>query len=478
MAIRQREVSCQEVMTAYLDHIEKLNPEVNALVSMRPRVDVLAEAAHKDALLAAGTYQGWMHGFPHAVKDLADAKGLKTTLGFFRPPFDAEPATADALVVERIRAAGAIFIGKTNTPEFGLGSHTYNKVFGTTLNAYDQTSSAGGSSGGAAVAVALRMVPVADGSDFFGSLRNPTGWNNVMGLRPSFGRVPGNNLDAFVQQGGTEGPIARNARDLSLLLRTMAGYDARAPLSIDDNGAGPVSSPNGLRGRRIAWMGDLGGYLPMEPEVLSVCRAALGGFTRLGMDVDEVSELPSSGSFKGNADLWPTWLVFRHWLIGGTLKQHYDNPTLRAQMKPEAIYEIDGLLSGADGNRAISGLDTYTGSVQRTAMYQAFRELFETYDYVVLPTAQLFPFAAEEHWPREVNGTAMSSYHRWMEVTAIGTLLNAPTLAVPAGFGRTGLPMGLQVIGRNHDDWGLLELAEGWDRVTSWSRRLPPLLGS
>lgn len=479
VAIRQREVSCREVMTAYLDHIERVNPKVNAIVSMRPRRDLLAEAAHKDALLAAGTHQGWMHGFPHAVKDLADVKGFKTTLGFFRPPFDARAATADALVVERIRAAGAIFIGKTNTPEFGLGSHTYNRVFGTTLNAYDQTRSAGGSSGGAAVAVALRMVPVADGSDFFGSLRNPPGWNNVMGLRPSFGRVPGNNADVFVHQGGVEGPIARNALDLSLLLRTMAGYDARSPLSIDDDDdAGSVRSQDSLRGRRIAWMGNLGGYLPMEPEVLSVCRQALGGFIELGMDVDEVSELPRAGSFKGNADLWPTWLILRHWLTGGTLKPHYDNPTLRDQMKPEAIYEVDGLLSGADGNPAISGLDTFNGSVQRTAMYQAFRTLFETYDYVVLPTAQLFPFDKDLHWPTEIEGTAMSSYHRWMEVTAIGTLLAAPTLAVPAGFSRAGLPMGLQVIGRNHDDWGLMKLAEGWDRVTAWSGRLPPLLDS
>ncbi len=480
VAIREGTVSCREVMEAHLDHIERLNPQVNAIVSLRPRAALMAEASEKDALLASGTHQGWMHGFPHAVKDLADVKGLRTTAGFFRPPFDVPPAVSDSLVVERIRAAGAIFIGKTNTPEFGLGSHTYNEVFGTTLNAWDQTKSAGGSSGGAAVAVALRMVPVADGSDFFGSLRNPPGWNDVMGLRPSFGRVPGHNADAFVHQGGVEGPIARNGRDLRLLLGTMAGYDARAPLSLEDAGL-DASSDDGserVRSGKVAWMGDLGGYLPMEREVLSVCREALGGFSRLGLEVEDVDALPAAPGFAGNEDLWPTWLVLRHWLAGGALKPHYDDPTLRTAMKPEAIYEVEGLLAGADGNPAITGLDTYNGSVKRTAMYDAFRALFETYDYVVLPTAQLFPFDKDEHWPTEIEGTPMSSYHRWMEVSAIGTLLNAPTLAVPAGFSHAGLPMGLQVIGRNHDDRGLLDLAEGWDRVTAHSRRLPPLLGA
>ena len=226
-AVRERVVTCVEVMTAYLDHIDRINPLVNAIVSRRPRAELLDEAAARDDELRAGHYRGWMHGFPHAVKDLADVAGMKTTYGFFRPPFDVEPATADSLFVERLRAAGAIFIGKTNTPEFGLGSHTYNNVFGTTLNAYDQGRSAGGSSGGAAVAVALRMVPVADGSDFMGSLRNPPGWNNVLGLRPSLGRVPSLSPEVFVSRAAVEGPIARTAVDLALLLRTMSGYDAR-----------------------------------------------------------------------------------------------------------------------------------------------------------------------------------------------------------------------------------------------------------
>src|SRR5690349_5283566 len=222
-------------MTAYLDHIERLNPVVNAVVSLRPRADLLAEARDKDAMLERGEYAGWMHGFPHAVKDLADVAGLPTSFGLLRPAWGHPAPARDALFVSRIRAAGAIFIGKTNTPQLGLGSQTYNDVFGTTRNAYDRTRTAGGSSGGAAVAVALRMLPVADGSDFMGSLRNPPGWNNVLGLRPSLGRVPDAAGEQFVDHGGVVGPIARTAPDLALLLRTMSGYDARAPLSIEQD---------------------------------------------------------------------------------------------------------------------------------------------------------------------------------------------------------------------------------------------------
>ena len=478
VAIRRRQVTCMEVMTAYLDHIAEINPAVNAIVALRPRADLLAEAAEKDRLLAAGTYQGWMHGFPQAVKDLANVKGMKTTLGFFDSD-DIPAASTDSLIVERMRAAGAIFIGKTNTPEFGLGSHTYNNVFGTTYNAYDQSRSAGGSSGGAAVAVALRMLPVADGSDFFGSLRNPPGWNNVLGLRPSYGRVPGLGGEQFVSQGGTDGPIARTALDLALFLRTLSGYDVRAPLSIEQDPEQLAElGDTRLRGRKVAWMGDLGGYLPMEPEVLEVTGAAARRLTELGMEVSTVDTLPSFGAFQGNQDLWPTWLVFRHWLVGGIIKPLYDNPALRSAMKPEAIYEVEGLVTGADGNPPLSGIDVYDGSVKRTAMYQAFRKLFETYDYVVLPTAQLFPFDADVTWPRSVDGVAMSSYHRWMEVTSIGTLIGAPTLAMPAGFSSSGLPIGLQVIGRNHDESSVLDLAEAWERRTGWvDRVLPPLLG-
>jgi amidase len=465
-AIARREVSCVEVMTAYLDHIDALNPAVNAIVSRRPRSALLTEAAERDR---AGEPAGWMHGFPYAVKDLADVAGLPTSYGFAAAP----PSTVDSLFVERIRAAGAIFIGKTNTPEFGLGSHTYNNVFGTTRNAHDQSRSAGGSSGGAAVAVSLRMLPVADGSDFMGSLRNPPGWNNVLGLRPSVGLVPDFGGDAFLAQAGVVGPIARTGRDLRLLLRTMSGYDPRAPLSFDR----PATVP---RGRKVAWLGDLGGYLPMERDVLDITTAALNTFTDLDMDVVPLDRLPAFGTFTGVEDLWPTWLTFRHWLAGMAVKPAYDDPALRAAMKPEAVFEVHGLLHGTDGSGPITAVDVYRASLARTDLYHAFRQLFETYEYAVLPTAQVMPFDAELAWPKEIEGVPMSSYHRWMEVSTIATLINAPVnapaLALPAGFDAGGLPIGLQVIGRNHGDESLLALAEAWDTRTTFARRLSPLL--
>ena len=225
-AIRTRKVSCREVMQAYLDQIDRVNPKVNAIVSLRDRDAVLAEADERDRELAGGYYRGWMHGFPQAPKDLAATVGLPTTLG--SPIFRDTIPPEDAIVVERIKKSGAIIIGKTNVPEFGLGSHTYNNVFGTTLNAYDQTKTAGGSSGGAAVALALRMLPVADGSDMMGSLRNPAAYNNIFGFRPSLGRVPlAPTPEIFYQQLATEGPMARTVTDLAMLLSTQAGYDER-----------------------------------------------------------------------------------------------------------------------------------------------------------------------------------------------------------------------------------------------------------
>src|SRR5499427_1611151 len=273
-AIRTRKVSCVEVMTAYLDHIDNLNPKVNAIVALQDRADLMTQARDKDAQLARGEMVGPLHGFPHAVKDLAPVEGIRTTMG--SPILKDNVPAADSAMVARIRAAGAIFIGKTNTPEFGLGSNTFNPVYGITRNAYDQSRSAGGSSGGAAVALALRMVPLADGTDYAGSLRNPAGWNNVFGFRTSVGRVPVDGRDAFMPAMGVIGPMARNVPDLALMLAVQAGYDARAPLSIAGDGAAFRGSlARDFKGTRIAWTGDYGGYIPYEEGVLGLCKSAL-----------------------------------------------------------------------------------------------------------------------------------------------------------------------------------------------------------
>lgn len=475
VAIRRRVVTCVEVMSAYLDHIDRVNPKVNAIVGLRPRADLLAEAAIKDGQLRRGAGVGWMHGFPFAAKDESDVRGLPTSYGIIDPAWGFPVASEDSLHVARIRAAGAIFIGKTNLPELGLGSQTYNNVFGTTFNAYDQTKTCGGSSGGAAVAVALRMLPCATGSDFMGSLRNPPGWNNVFGHRPSYGRVPNGGGELGMDQGGVVGPIARTALDLSLLLRTISGYTPASPLSITESPEPlPQLGDTRFRGKRIGWFGDLGGYLPIEQDVLTVTTASMRTFEKLGMRVDRLDALPTGAGFKGTEDLWPLWLSYRHYLAGMSVKAAVD-AGLEDALKPEALYEYDGLVGETDGG-PISGVDVYETSGKRSAMYEAFRILFETYDYLVLPTAQVMPFDANVHWPKTINGREMTSYHRWMEVATIGTLINAPTLAMPAGFNRAGLPIGLQVIGRNHDDFSLMDLAHVWEQQTRFVSSNPPPL--
>lgn len=464
-AIRTKQVSCVEVMTAYLDHIERVNPAVNAIVSLQPREDLLRQARERDAQLARGELLGWMHGMPQAVKDLALTKGIRTTFG--SPLFAEFVPEVDAIIVERVKRAGALIIGKTNTPEFGLGSHTYNEVFGITRNAYDPSRSAGGSSGGAAAALALRMLPVADGSDMMGSLRNPAAFNNVLGFRPSQGRVPfAPSLELFVQQLGYEGPMARTAADLARLLATQAGPDPRAPLSIEqDPGLFAAPLQRDLKGARVAWLGDLGGHLTIEPGILDLCRDnGLRALESLGCTVEEARlDFPPER-------IWQTWLVWRHWLVGGGLAPFADDPAKRAKLKPEALWEIEG-------GRKLSAFDVYKASQARSALYQAVSAMFRTFDYLALPTAQLFPFAAELHWPKEIKGRGMDIYHRWMEVVTLATLSGCPTINLPVGFNEAGLPMGMQVIGRHHDDLAVLQLAQAYETATGWvQKRLPPAL--
>ena len=392
-ALRLRKVSCIEVMTAYLDHIEKLNPYVNAIVALQDRAALLAEARERDAQLARGELMGPLHGVPFAVKDLSPVKGIRTTMG--SPILKDFVPAADSVMVERLRSAGAIFIGKTNTPEFGLGSHTYNPVYGATSNAYDQSRSAGGSSGGAAVALALRMLPVADGSDYGGSLRNPAAWNNVFGFRTSVGRVPADGRDAWLPSMGVLGPMARTVPDLAMLLAVQAGYDSRVPLSLcGSNLEAPLEID--LKGKRIAWVGDFNGYIPYERDVLELCKAALKTFEMLGCVVEEA--LPD---FPIDA-VWRAWLRLRAWQSGGALLSYYNDPAKRPLLKPEAIFEVESGLR-------LSAFDIAAAALVRTQWYQSVRLFFETYDYLVAPTAQLFPFGIDIDWPKEIAGRRMET---------------------------------------------------------------------
>ena len=460
-ALAARQLSCRELMQATLARIERLNPTYNAIVSLQDGDALLAQADARDAQLARGERLGWMHGLPIAIKDLVATKGIRTTLG--SPLLREFVPSEDSTMVARIKAAGAIVIGKTNTPEFGLGSQTYNTVFGATRNVYDPTRTSGGSSGGAAVAVALRLLPVADGSDMMGSLRNPAGFNNICALRPTWGRVPaGPAPEMYLGQLSTDGPMARTVPDLAALLAVQAGRALTAPLSLGDDPqvfAAPLQAH--ASGLRIGWLGDLGGRLPFEDGVLDLCRDALGAFEALGCTIDDV--LPAFPFDK----LWDAWCTLRHWLVAGRQMDHYRDERRRTQIKPEARWEIERGL-------ALSALDVYEASKTRSAWYQTVRRLFETYDILALPTAQVFPFDAAVHWPASIAGQAMDTYHRWMEVVVPGSMYAGPVMAVPAGFNEAGLPMGLQLIGQHRDELKLLRLAQAYDEATAWPRRRPP----
>jgi amidase len=462
-AIRSKRVSCAEVMAAYLDHIERTNPKVNAIVSLQERDGLMRQAAARDAQLARGQYMGWMHGFPHAVKDNALTKGIRTTSG--SPLLDTVPQV-DATFVGRLKKNGAIIIGKTNTPEFCMGSQTYNSIFGATLNAHAQSKTCGGSSGGAAVSLALRMLPVADGSDLMGSLRNPAAFNNVVALRPSYGRVPaGPSLEIFVHQLNSVGPMGRSVADVAMLLSVMAGHDPAEPNTIEQDPltfAAPLD--RNFKGTRIGWLGNLGGYLTMEPGVMELCESSFKAFESAGCTVEEARlEFPLE-------QMWEMWLTLRAWLICGGYLAMYSDPAKRKLMKPEAQWEVERGLK-------LTGTEVYKAWVARTSWYEMMRGLFERYEYLLLPSAQVFPFDATTHWPKTINGKTMDTYHRWMEVVVPGSLAGAPIISMPAGFSQDGLPMGIQIIGRNHADFAVLQLAYAYEQATNWvGKRLPPLI--
>jgi amidase len=461
-AIKSKQVSCVEVMNGYLDQIEHLNPRVNAIVSLQPRDVLLKQAADRDAQIARGEYLGWMHGFPHAVKDLEPTRGIRTTMG--SPLFKNFFPRDDSILVERIRRAGAIIIGKTNVPEFGLGSQTYNPVFGTTLNAYDQSKTCGGSSGGAAVALALQMVPVADGSDHGGSLRNPAAFNNVFGFRTSSGRVPSQFYEVFIPSISVHGPMARTVPDLAMLLSVIAGYDSRTPLSIRQDPAefaGPLERD--FKGTRIGWVGDFGGQIPFDPGVLELCEGALKVFESLGCSL-ETATLDYSLE-----PVWQSWLKLRGWQIAAEFRASYPDPAQRALMKPELQWEIENGLNS-------TAMEVAIASRVRTAWYHSMCRFFDKYDFMIAPASQVFPFDATTHWPKEVGGVSMDTYHRWMQVMIPISMSGCPALSVPGGFNQHGLPMGIQIVGPNHAEMACMQLAHAYDQATNWGKKRPPPL--
>jgi amidase len=458
----QKKISAEELMRATLAQIDRINPQINAIVALRDPDALLAEARAVDAEIASGPRKTVLHGLPMAVKDTVEVKGIRSTTG--SPLFADHVPEADEILAARMRAGGAIFIGKTNVPEFGMGSHTFNPVYGATRNPYAPDRTIGGSSGGAAAALATRMLALADGSDAMGSLRNPAAWGNVYGFRPTWGRVPNEQAgDMYLNQLVTDGPMARSPKDLTALLDVIAGPDRRQPHGFAHTALGPhLDAP--VRGRRIGWLGDWGGAFQVEPGILDIGRAALNVFVAQGCIVEEVPP-PFAAS-----DLWDSWCALRGFARAGSMRALYDDPAKQAHLKDETVWEIES-------GQSQSLTDLYRASEIRSDWFRAAAALFETYDALIMPSVQVWPFPIDWRYLQSINGVAMDTYHRWMECVVPVSLIGVPSLNIPVGFGDTGLPMGMQMFGAFGDDLGVLQLGQAYHRATDWpNARRPAVL--
>lgn len=455
--IRAKELSAREVMEAHLSQIERVNPRVNAIVTLLPE-QALDQARAADEILARGKGVGPLHGLPVAHKDLVPTRGIRTTFG--SPIFRELVPDQDALIVERLKRAGAITLGKTNTPEFGAGSQTYNEVFGETLNPYDPTKTCGGSSGGAAVALACGMLPIADGSDLGGSLRNPANFCNVVGFRPSPGRVPiwPNPVGWFPLW--VEGPMARTVQDAALMLSAIAGPDPRSPIAISQPGR-LFSRPleRDFQGVRIAWSRDMGG-LPVDPRVTAVIDGQRPVFHSLGCTIEE-----GEPDFTGADEVFRVW---RAWYFELTFAELLK--THRHQMKETVVWNVE------EGIR-LSGPQIGRAELKRTELYHRVREFMETYEFLILPVNQVPPFDVKQRYITEINGVKMETYIDWMRSCYYISVVGLPAISVPCGFTPEGLPVGVQIVGRHQNDWGVLQLAHAFEQATCLWRRRPLLAG-
>ncbi|MBB3051028.1 amidase [Prauserella isguenensis] len=454
--IRGREISSVELVRAHLDRIEAHNPAVNAIVTLAPE-RALHEAHDADRRLARGESPGPLHGLPVAHKDLHLTAGLRTTFG--SPTLADHVPDSDDLVVERLRAAGAITIGKTNTPEFGAGSHTFNPVFGTTCNPYDLTRSAGGSSGGAAAALAAGFQPIADGSDMGGSLRNPASFCNVVGMRPSAGRVPSWPSTFGFSGLSVQGPMARTVSDVALTLSVMAGPDDRSPIALTTPGEtfrAPLERD--LTGLRVAWTPDFGGLVPVDPDVLAVLGRQVTAFEQLGCHVDDACP-----DFTGADDVFRT---VRAWQFAQAHGALVDRST--EQVK-------ESLRRNVEQGRALSGEDISRAEALRTELFHRMRGFFTHYDVLLAPVCQVVPFDAALEYPTTVAGTVQDDYLGWMRSCYVVSAVGNPALSVPGGFTADGLPVGLQIIGPHRADLTVLQVAHAFERLTGHGHHAPAL---
>jgi amidase len=458
-AIRSGELSSVEVVKAHLAQIDRVNPQVNAIVSLVAE-SALKEAQKADEQFSVGKDVGPLHGIPIAIKDVVDVAGIPTTKGSLALR-DNIPKQ-DALIVERLRRAGAIIIGKTNVPEFAAGAHTFNEVFGTTRNPYDLSKTAGGSSGGAAAAVASGMIPLADGSDMGGSLRYPAAFNNVVGIRTSPGRVPTYPKAASLSPMSVQGPIARNVADASFMMSVIAGPDARSPISIEESGSKFLEPlDRDLKGLRVAWSTDLGGTVPVDPKVKEVFEQQVKVFEDMGCFVEEACPDLS--------DAEEVFQVFRAWEFELSYSDLFEHS--KELMKPSFVWNFEK-------GRRLNGIDIGRAEKLRTALYHRMRVFFEQFDIFLLPVSQVPPFNADLEYPTEIAGVKVKSYIDWMQSCYHISATGHPALSVPGGFSSDGLPFGLQIVGRHRGDFEVLQVGHMFEQATGYGNKRPHIVGA
>ncbi|HET8922283.1 MAG TPA: amidase [Candidatus Acidoferrum sp.] len=455
--VRQKKLSSREVMQAHLKQIGRVNPKVNAIVTLVPEEQLMAQASAADESLAKGKWLGALHGLPVGVKDLHETNGIRTTYGSplhrdYIPDFDCR-------VVQREKKAGAIVVGKTNVPEFGLGSQTFNPVFGPTRNPYDVTKTCGGSTGGGSVALACGMVPLADGSDMGGSLRNPPNFCNIVGIRPSPGRVSDvpTHLGWFTLS--VPGPVARNVSDCAFFLSVLAGFDSHSPISLETPAA-QFAEPLGgrsFKAVRVALFKDLG--LPWEAEVKSAVQAQGKVFESLGCIVEEAEP-----DFRDANECFVGW---RHWAtelaFGDQLATHGD------QLNEYIHWHVEE-------GRKLTGSYLSRIEAKRTALFERMHAFLSKYEFFILPVNQVLPFDVNQHYPAEIAGAKMENYIAWMKSAYYISTVGNPAMSVPCAFSASGLPIGIQIVGRHHDDWGVLQMAYAFEQATNIGKRRPTIL--
>ena len=454
--VRTKKISARELMAAHLEQIARVNPKINAIVAKLDDAQCLALADDADRRLARGEKTGPLHGMPWAFKDLANTVGFPATQG--SPIYKDFMPTEDDTLVARLRAAGVIPIGKTNVPELGMGSHSYNKVYGTTLNPWDLSKSAGGSSGGAGAALATGCLPLADGTDLGGSLRNPANFNNVTAIRPTVGLVPVTPSNLPLLGFNVKGPLARSVDDVAFLLSVMAGADPHDPSCYpSDPSQFAKALARSVKGVRVAWCPDLGG-LPLDKRVRAVLDAQRKTFVDLGCIVEDACP-----DLTDAADVFVTLRKWRSWISYAPLLAAH-----RDQLKPEAIWEIE------EGAKVFSA-DVAHAMVRHTALMDRMRQFQEKYEFICCAVNQVPAFDAKLDWPHEIDGTAMENYVAWMKSTYMITATWRPAMSVPAGFTSDGLPVGIQIVGRYREDFALLQFAHAFEQATNIGKRRPPI---